>query len=81
MVEVFGLQPLSSGGFKQSGLSENSSLVSILQLYHVPLQTLNCNSITLCIFDVTLQALVNVDKKKELSEVSEKLANLFKGSK
>ena len=82
VVEVFGLQPLSSGGFKQSGLLENSSLVSILQLHHVPLwQTLNCNSIILCIFDVALQALVNVDKKKELSEVSEKLANLFKGSK
>ena len=28
VVEVFGLLPLSSGGFKQSGLSENSSLVS-----------------------------------------------------
>ena len=74
VVEVFGLLPLSSGGFKQSGLLENSSLVNTICSYHIHIGLIHH-------YLFYLQALVNVDKKKELSEVSEKLANLFKGGK
>ena len=32
VVEIFGLVPLPSGGFKKTGLAENSSLVSKLSV-------------------------------------------------
>ena len=57
VVEVFGLLPLSSGGFKQSGLSENSSLVSTVTNTY-----LSCTSI-LCIFVIYRHWLMLIRKK------------------
>lgn len=74
-MDIFGLSPQVGGGFKQSAITENSTLVSKIIITHVILA--HTHHLALSIF----QTLLAVSKKEEVSAIADQLMSVFLSSK
>ena len=77
--EVFGLSAVVGGGFKQSGIAENSSLVSHHHSYSYRVKLgslLHCVCVCVCV-----QALVVVEKRATIVDLTQRLQEVFKSTR